>query len=61
MCREVAGKGSGHNPRWPLSQAHHSGRIIYDSDPMGILLHGEAANPRPSEWEHPHTGTEGNK
>lgn len=25
--------------------AHHSGRIIYDSDPMGIPLLREAANP----------------
>lgn len=28
VWREVAGKGRGHNPRWPPSQAHHSGRII---------------------------------
>lgn len=47
VWREVAGKGRGHNPHWPLSQAHHSGRIIYDSDPMGIPLLGETANPRP--------------
>lgn len=59
VWREVAGKGRGHNPRWPLSQAHHSGRIIYDSDPMGIPLLGETANPRPSEWECPPTGREG--
>jgi hypothetical protein len=44
-------KGRGHNPRWPLSQEHHSGRIIYDSDPVGIPLLGEAANPHPSEWD----------
>lgn len=59
--REVAGKGRGHHPHWPPSQAHHSSRTFYDSDPMGIPLLGEAANPHPSEWEGPPTGTEGNK
>lgn len=55
--REVAGKGRGHHPCWPLSQAHHSGGIIYDSDPVGIPLFGEAANPHPSKWGHPPRGT----
>lgn len=59
VWREDAGKGRGHHPHWPLSQAHHSSRIFYDSDPVGIPLVGEAANPRPSEWERPPTGTEG--
>lgn len=57
--REDTGEGRRHHPPWPLSQAPHSSRIFYDSDPMGIPLVGEAANPRPSEWERPPPGTEG--
>lgn len=60
VWREVAGKGRT-EAALAFFPAHHSGRIIYDSDPMGIPLLGEAANPHPSEWEPPPTGTEGNK
>lgn len=61
VWREVARKGRTRNPCWRLSQAHHSSRIFYGSDPMGIPLLGEAANLHPFEWERPPTGTEGNK